>query len=96
MTGADDEWCEPYDDSGTQQNKRNSTVFRDVDGQAYWIDGRVFWNWYSAPDIYNGEPYKVYFTSRDSRVDIEFPWVQPDKPIYVFEPTKEFPNEELK
>ena len=34
-------------------------------------------------------------TSRDSRVDIEFPWAQPDKPEYVFVPNKEFPNEEL-
>lgn len=95
LTGTDDEWGEPYDFDGTQQNKRNSTVFRDPDGQAYWMNGRVFWNWYSAPDINNGEPYKVYFTSGDSRVNIGFPWVQPDEPEYVFEPTDEFPNEEL-
>ena len=97
LTGADDEWAESYDYSGTQQNKRNSAVFRDADGQAYWMDGRVFWNWYAYTDEETGEEkvIKVHFTSRGSRVDIEFPWVQPDEPEYVFEPTDEFPNEEL-
>lgn len=95
LTGEDDEWAEAYDNAGTQQNKRNGAVFRDADGQAYCIDGRVFWEWYSAPDIDDGKPYKLTFTSSDSRVNITFPWTQPDKPEYVFVPTKKFPNEEL-
>lgn len=95
LTGEDDEWCEPYDDESSQQNKRNSAVFRGADGQAYWTDGRVFWEWYSAPDIDDGKPYKLSFISRDSRVNISFPWTQPDKPEYVFVPNEEFPNEEL-
>lgn len=95
LTGEDDEWCEAYDMPGTQQNKRNSAVFRDADSQAYWMDGRVFWEWYSAPDIDDGKPYKLTFTSCGSRVNIEFPWTQPDKPEYVFVPNNEFPNEEL-
>jgi hypothetical protein len=94
LTGADDEWGDAYDIQGTQQNKRNSAVFK-RDGQAYWIEGRVFWNWYSHPDVENGKPYKSYFISSNSRVNIEFPWTQPAEREYVFEPTEEFPNEEL-
>ena len=95
LTGEDDEWAEAYDNAGTQQNKRNSSVFKGEDGQAYWSGGRVFWNWYTHPDANDGKPYKLTFTSRDSRVNIYFPWTQPDKPEYVFVPTVEFPNEEL-
>jgi hypothetical protein len=95
LTGEDDEWNEAYDNADTQQNKRNSAVFKEKNGQAYWMDGRVFWEWYSAPDIDDGKPYKSYYTGYGSRVNIEFPWTQPDKPEYVFVPTEEFPNEEL-
>ena len=64
LTGADDEWmfldygCEP-----SWQNKRCSHVFKDADGRAYDIQGRVF-----------REPSGATFTSRDSRVYIEFPY----------------------
>ena len=95
LTGKNDEWGEAYDMEGTQQNKRNSAVFRDKDGQAYWMDGKVFWEWATYPDIDEGKPFKSYFTSRDSRVYIEFPWTQPDSPEYIFRPTDEFPNENL-
>lgn len=95
LTGNDDEWGEAFDMEGTQQNKRNSAVFRDADGQAYFIDGKVFWEWATHPDIDDGKPFKSYFTSRDSRVNIEFPWTQPDSPDYIFRPSEEFPNEEL-
>lgn len=95
LTDADDEWGEAYDLEGTQQNKRNSAVFRGADGQAYWMGGIVFWEWYTHPEIDDGKPYKSNYTSRDSRVNITFPWTQPDKPEYVFVPTEEFPNEEL-
>jgi hypothetical protein len=93
LTGEDDEWMEISDD--TWQNKRNSAVFKEENGQAYWIQGRVFWEWYSSPDIDDGKPYKSYYTGFDSRVNIEFPWTQPDEPEYVFVPTEEFPNEDL-
>ncbi len=80
LTGADDEWNEVGD--GVFQNRRASNVFKEND-QAYWMDGIVFWEWYSSPDIDDGKPYKSYFTSRDSRVNIEsFPWSMPDKPEY--------------
>jgi len=93
LTGADDEWNEVG--NGVYQNRRDSAVFKDACGRAYDIEGRIFWEWFSAPDIDDGEPYKSYFTSSDSRVFIEFPWARPDKPEYVFSPTEEFPNEEL-
>jgi hypothetical protein len=75
------------------QNRRNSSVFKKQNGQAYWIEGRVFWEWFSSPDIDDGKPYKSHFTSSNSRVNITFPWTQPDKPEYVFVPTEQFPNE---
>ena len=93
LTGEDDEWGEAYDMKGTQQNKRNSAVFKGKDGQAYWIEGRIFWEWDTHPDIDDGKPFKSSYTSRDSRVNIEFPWTQPDKREYVFVPTEEYPNE---
>ncbi len=94
LTGKDDEWNEVGEN--VWQNRRNSSVFKDSkDGQAYWMDGIVFWEWFSTPDNDDGKPCKIYFTSRGSRVNIEFPWTQPDKPEYVFRPTEEFPNEEL-
>lgn len=91
LTGADDEWVEVG--PSVWQNRRNSDVFKNLDGQAYWQSGRVFWEWYSSPDIDDGKPYKSYYTSRESRVEITFPWEQPDKAEYVFVPTKQFPNE---
>ena len=92
LTGEDDEWV--YVGEDTWQNKRCSAVFKGKDGQAYNIDGRVFWEWYSSPDVDDGKPYKTHFTSNDSRVNVEFPWTQPDEPEYVFTPNDEFPNEE--
>lgn len=90
LTGKDDEWV---DHGYTLQNKRMGSVFKDSkDGKAYWIDGRVFWDWNRGED---GEVFKAYFTSRDSRVYIDFPWAKPEMPEYVFSPTEEFPNEVL-
>lgn len=77
LTGADDEWNEVGD--GVFQNRRASNVFKEND-QAYWMDGIVFWEWYEDE---NGEKHKSYFTSRDSRVNIEsFPWSMPETPEY--------------
>lgn len=65
LTGDEDEWNDISEFSGnpTWQNKRCSRVFKDADGRAYDIDGRVF-----------REPNGACFTSRDSRVYIEFPY----------------------
>ncbi len=93
LTGEDDEWN--HVGESTWQNRRNSVVFKGEDGQAYWIEGRVFWEWATHPEIDDGKPFKSYYTSRESRVNITFPWTQPDQSEYVFVPTEEFPNEEL-
>lgn len=63
LTGADDEWAEPHDGEGTQQNKRCGHVFRQADGRAYDSQGRVF-----------RDPDGGCYTNFDSRVYIEFPY----------------------
>ena len=96
LTGADDEWHEVGD--GVFQNKRMCSVFKRADrfdGQAYWLDSKVFWEWCSSPDIDDSKLFKSYFTNSDSCVPIEFPWVKPEKSEYVFTPTEQFPNEDL-
>jgi hypothetical protein len=96
LTGEDWEWVRhDHGDVPTYQNKRLSSVFKQADrfdGQAYWLDGRVFWNWYKDEE---GNMRKTYFTSRESMTPIEFPWTKPEHPEYVFSPTEEFPNEQL-
>lgn len=78
LTGEDWEWTEVSD--GTFQNKRCSHVFKQADrfdGQAYDIDGIIFYNWYKNE---NGEKIKSYFTGKESCVPITFPYI----------PTKEY------
>ena len=83
LTGEDWEWHDVSEYSGTitYQNRRCSSIFKDNDGIAYDIDGKVFWEWVKDE---NGEPYKSYYTSRDSRVPVTFPYAVPDKPIYEY------------
>lgn len=98
LTGEDWEWVRhDYGDTPVYQNKRFSAVFKQADrfnGQAYWLDGKIFWSWASYPDIDGGQPFKSYYSGSESRVPIEFPWVKPE-PQYVFVATEEFPNEVL-
>lgn len=61
LTGEDDEWNEVGE--GEFQNKRCANVFK-KNGQAYDIDGRVF-----------EDPDGSRWTSRDSWVDVTFPYV---------------------
>ena len=93
LTGEDWEWSEVSDgDNGKMyQNKRCGAVFKDAnrhDGQPYYLDGKVFWEWYKSDD---GEMSKSYFTSADSQVPIVFPYTP--KSEYVFRATKQYPNE---
>ena len=87
LTGEDWEWIEiaremSGSNNGTvYQNKRCSRVFKDDDG-AYDIDGKVFYNWYTNE---NGKRFKSYYTSRDSRVPVTFPYI----PTTVYEETVE-------
>lgn len=65
LQGVEDEWGEPFNgDDGTRQNKRCSHVFQRKDGTAYDINGRVF-----------REKNGACYTSRDSHVDIVFPYI---------------------
>lgn len=83
LTGEDDEWIKhDYGVTPNFQNKRLSSVFKDgQDGEAYNIDGKVFWEWYKDED---GDSTKVYYTGADSRVPVTFPYDPPDKPIYEY------------
>ena len=72
LTGEDDEWND-IGDGGSLQNKRYSAVFKNKDGTAYNIEGKVFTD--------DGE---VWYRCKDSRVNVTFPYVVPDKPEYVY------------
>lgn len=83
LTGEDWEWHEVGVERGGSplwQNKRASHVFKDEDS-AWDIDGKVFWEWSRGED---GEAYKSYYTCRESRVPVTFPYTPPEKPEYVY------------
>jgi hypothetical protein len=61
LTGKDDEWNEVGE--GVYQNNRDSRVFKDKDGEAYFIDGKAF----------SDDGGKTFWTSKDSRVPVTFP-----------------------
>ena len=73
LTGNDDEWNEVRE--GTYQNNRDSGVFKKgKNGEAYWIYGKIF-----------REPNGATFTSKDSKVPVNFPWVKPEPEIVEVE-----------
>jgi len=85
LTGEDDEWGDVSEVSGEPmfQNKRCSSIFKHgKDGEAYDIDGKVFWEWYT--DNETGEKHKSYYTGKGSRVPVTFPYIVPDNPIYEY------------
>lgn len=99
LTGEDSEWNDVSGHGGPEegpyfQNNRASHVFKDSTG-AYDINGIVFWEWSSSPDVDDNKPYKCYFTGRDSRVPVTFPYTIPETPIYKFMPTEQYPLENL-
>lgn len=61
LTGAAEEWTEVSE--GMWQNRRCSHVFKDSDGRAYDIDGKIF-----------REPNGCCYTNLESRVYVEFPY----------------------
>ena len=80
LSGEDNEWGElNYGDEIKYQNKRCSSVFKGSDNRAYDIDGKIFWEWYTDED---GTQFKSYYTSRDSRVYIEFPYTPKKEYVY--------------
>lgn len=80
LTGEDWEWNNVSEMSGETlyQNARCGRVFKNDDG-AYDIDGKVFWEWYT--DKETGEKFKSYYTGRESRVPVTFPY----NPTTVYE-----------
>lgn len=82
LTGEDWEWNDVSEMSGhtLYQNARCGRVFKDKDG-AYDIDGKVFFDWFT--DEKTGEKFKSYYTNKESRVYIQFPYV----PTTIYEET---------
>jgi hypothetical protein len=86
LTGEDWEWHEisrelTGSNNGTlYQNARCGRVFKDDDG-AYDIEGKVFWDWFT--DENTGEKYKSYYTGKESRVPVIFPYT----PTTIYEET---------
>lgn len=70
LTGDDDEWVNTHGD--TYQNKRCSAVFKKGkdNSTAYYIDGKIF----------SDDGGGTWYTSRESRIPVTFPYVVPEKP----------------
>jgi hypothetical protein len=73
LTGEDSEWNLISKKENLYQNKRCSYVFRE-NGKAYDINGKVFVQ-------ENGSAY----TSRDSRIDVTFPYTPKTEYVKVLE-----------
>lgn len=71
LTGEDNEWNELK--SGEYQNKRYCAVFKEKDGKAYNSEGKIFTD--------DGE---VWYSSKDSFVEITFPYTVPDTSEKVY------------
>lgn len=88
LTGEDDEWedCSKY---GMQdmQNKRCTSVFKRPDGTAYWVEGKIF----------SEDGGKSWYTSKDSSVDITFPFDVPmhSENVYVEPSTENIKREDI-
>lgn len=74
LTGADDEWTKlDYDDETKYQNKRCSRVFKDSEGKAYDIEGKIF----------SDDGGKSWYTSKDSTVYIQFPYIPKSEKVII-------------
>ena len=72
LTGDDSEWEEI--EPGHYQNKRYSAVFKEKDGKAYNIQGKMF----------TDDGGESWYTSKDSHIEINFPYIVADKPEEVY------------
>lgn len=92
LTGEDWEWSErlDYGIEPSYQNRRCSHVFKDADGKAYDIQGKVFWEWAGTKE----RPYKSHYTCRESRVYIDFPYTPKTEYVYRYsDATPPAPNQ---
>lgn len=92
LTGEDWEWAEVSEMMGRKcwQNKRASNVFKDADGRAYDINGKVFWEWSGTKE----DPYKSHYTCRESRVYVTFPYTPKTEYVYRYsDATPPAPNQ---
>ena len=90
LTGNASEWQDVG--NGMLQNKRDSRIFKDhakFGGQAYNLDGKIFWEWCERDlepdeDGYPGKKrFKSYFTSRDRCLPIVFPYTPTSEYVEV-------------
>lgn len=74
LTGENDEWIKlDYNDDTKYQNKRCSRVFKDAEEKAYDIEGKIF----------SDNEGKSWYTSKDSRVYIKFPYMPKSEKIIL-------------
>lgn len=86
LTGEDDEWenVSSYQEGKTlYQNKRCPSVFKD-DNHAYFVEAKIF----------SDDGGETWYTSKESSVDIEFPFTVPLYPENVIKSKEEIENEE--
>jgi len=85
LTGEDDEWTEVTRISGYPhfQNKRCSSIFKDgKDGEAYDIDGKVFWEWakdeddkpYKSVEFFDPQKNKIWRVELQYKQDVKDPF----------------------
>ena len=79
LTGDDSEW-QDVDGTSLRQNKRCSRVFKDENG-AWDIDGIHFWEWVNEEGT--DRSHKSYYTTKDSKVPIKFPYIPKTTEIYL-------------
>ena len=72
LTGEDSEWNEI--EPGCYQNKRYSAVFKEKDGKAYNTRGKIF----------TDDGAETWYSSKDSRIEIDFPYIVPNEPEKVY------------
>lgn len=68
LTGGDGEWMQVGNDMW--QNLRCSNVFKNDAGEAYDVDGIIFWEWCGTKE----DQYKSYYTNRESHTKVTFPY----------------------
>lgn len=77
LTGEDSEWNEIG--TGLYQNKRYGAVFKEKDGRVYNSEGKIF----------TDDGGKMWYGSKNSIVEITFPYIVPNEPEKVYLNTTE-------